>query len=77
MKKLPKVINNKILLDLNVNLLSENEMFNIRGGVEKTRPNSRPREQLDWEGETQIASGTQNSEESSLIDYIKFWFKNK
>lgn len=59
-----------------ISLLSQNEMQLIRGGKVPVRPTSRPRERYDYE-EAQTAKSVQNTEELSLIDYIKFWFKNK
>ena len=32
-----------------IELLSENEMLNVRGGVEKQKPKSRPKDAYDFE----------------------------
>ena len=32
-----------------IELLSENEMLNVRGGVEKEKPRSRPKDEYDFE----------------------------
>jgi hypothetical protein len=79
MRKLPIVIDNDMLFNAGINLLSDNEMLNVRGGGEPVRPKSRPREQFDWEGDAPATSGVlsaQGTEQPSLIDYIKDWFKN-
>lgn len=76
MRKLPQIDNNDMLSGSDINVLSENEMFHIRGGGEPIKPNSRPREQLDWEGEARTAGIVQSTEESSLLDYLKSWLKN-
>ena len=34
-----------------IELLSENEMLNVRGGVEKEKPKSRPKDIYDFEEE--------------------------
>jgi hypothetical protein len=34
-----------------IELLSENEMLNVRGGVEKEKPRSRPKDAYDFEEE--------------------------
>ena len=32
-----------------IELLSENEMLNVRGGVEREKPKSRPKDEYDFE----------------------------
>ncbi len=34
-----------------IELLSENEMLNVRGGVEREKPKSRPKDEYDFEEE--------------------------
>jgi len=52
-------------------------MMLIRGGTVPVKPTSRPRERYDYEDEAQTAKNVQNTEELSLIDYIKLWFKSR
>ena len=61
--------------DTGFNSLTENEMFNIRGGAETDKPKTRPKEIIDWDIHSQLIS-EQSTSEHGLIDYLKQRLKN-
>ena len=61
--------------DTGFNSLTENEMFNIRGGAETDKPKTRPKEIIDWDIRSQLIS-EQSTSEPGLIDYLKQRLKN-
>jgi len=59
--------------DTGFNSLTENEMFNIRGGAETDKPKTRPKEIIDWDIQSQLIISEQSTSEPGLIDYLKQW----
>ena len=57
-------------------LLTENEMFNIRGGAETDKPKTRPREIMEWDFQSQTKVSGQSIGEPGLIDYLRQWLLN-
>jgi hypothetical protein len=56
-------------------LLSEDEMFQIRGGAEVPKPKSRPRDVFDEEDAAVSQQSATTSDEQSLLTFLLNWLK--
>jgi len=70
-----ELVNGKSILISGFDLLSDNEMLNIRGGSEPVKPQSRPRDVLDWEEAAALKQSTDSTEEVSILTYLISWLK--
>lgn len=75
MKYMSELVNGKSILISGFDLLSANEMLNIRGGSEPEKPKSRPRDVLDWEEAAALKQSTDSTEEVSILTYLISWLK--